>query len=45
MHQNTESGVNNIVRKAILEELQAKGVFDDDFDKLVADSSLDALVV
>lgn len=35
----------HIVLKAILEELQAKGVFDDDFDKLVADSSLDALVV
>ena len=44
-HQNTESGVNNIVLKAILEELQAKGVLDDGFDKLVADSSLDALVV
>lgn len=43
-HQNTESGVNNIVLKAILKELQAKGVLDDGFDKLVADSSLDALV-
>lgn len=44
-HQNTESGVNNIVLKTILEELQAKGVLADDFDKLVADSSLDALIV
>ena len=43
-HQNTESGVNNIVLKAILEELQAKGVLAGDFDQLVADSSLDALI-
>ncbi|MDK9934155.1 glycosyltransferase family 2 protein [Bifidobacterium catenulatum] len=43
-HQNTESGVNNIVLKAILGELQAKGVLADDFDKLVADPSLDALI-
>ena len=45
MPSNTESGVNNIVLKTILEELQAKGVLADDFDKLVADSSLDALIV
>ena len=43
-HQNTESGVNNIVLKSILEELQAKGVLADDFDKRVADPSLDALI-
>lgn len=43
-HQNTESGVNNIVLEVILEELQAKGVLTDDFDKRVADPSLDALI-
>jgi len=43
-HQNTESGVNNIVLKAILGDLRDKDILADDFDHLVTDPSLDALI-
>lgn len=43
-HQNTESGVNNIVLKAILDDLRDKDILADDFDHLVTDPSLDALI-
>lgn len=43
-HQNTESGVNNIVLKVILEEVRRQGVLTRNFDELVADENLDMLL-
>lgn len=40
-HQNTESGVNNIVLAAILEEMKSRHALTADFDQLVRDDELD----
>ena len=40
-HQNTESGVNNVVLEAILKEMKTRHVLPTDFDQLVRDDQLD----